>query len=411
MIENNYKKIKEDGCCFTYEVEIKGDEFLKYEERAILRVQKDAEYPGFRKGKVPIDILKKNFANYIIHNLKEIIVIDILDDLYEKEKVFSVITPRILDFNLDEKEKRVSFKIYLEQNPKFEVKNYTDFEVKRNLKKITDEDIDNHIQTIREYHAYLKPVDESVSKKHYLLVDYEVWENGNKVQEFKQELVDMSSPQTIIGFDEAVIGKKKGDSVEFETEFDGKKLKFIVKILDVKEKVVPEIDENFLKELGAKDINDLREQVRKLLEFEELERSEKGIVEQIENHLISNNDFPLPPTVVREEMQEIFEMVKQRANITDPNVTLKDYEDKIKPIAERNLKVTYILNAIANKENIRATDEDYYKELDKVIKTLKSTDEINKAKELFEKRKSYIMAWITENKVLDFIKSKIKIID
>jgi len=411
MIENNYKKIKEDGCCLTYEVEIKGDEFLKYEERAILRVQKDAEYPGFRKGKVPIDILKKNFANYIIHSLKEIIVIDVLDDLYQKEKVFSIITPRILDFNLNEKEKRVSFKIYLEQNPKFEVKNYTDFEVKRNLKKITYEDIDKHIQTIREYHAYLKPVDEAVSKKHYLLVDYKVWENGNKVQEFKQELVDMSSPQTIIGFDEAVIGKKKGDSVEFETEFDGKKLKFIVKILDVKEKVVPEIDENFLKELGAKDINDLREQVRKLLEFEELERSEKGIVEQIENYLISNNDFPLPPTVVREEMQEIFEMVKQRANITDPNVTLKDYEDKIKPIAERNLKVTYILNAIANKENIRATDEDYYKELDKVIKTLKSTDEINKAKELFEKRKSYIMASITENKVLDFIKSKIKIID
>ena len=406
-----YKKIKEDGCCLTYEVELKNDDFLKYQERAILKVQAEAEYPGFRKGKVPIDILKKNFSNYITNALKEIIVIDVLNDLYEKEKIFSIITPRIFDFSIDENIKKASFKIYIEQNPKFDVKNYTDFEVKRSIKKITDEDIDKHIQTIREYHAYLKPVDEPVSKKHYILVDYEVWEDGNKVQDFKQELVDMSSPQTIMGFDDAVLGKKKDDTVEFETEFDNKKLKFIVNILDVKEKVVPEIDENFLKEIGAKDVNDLREQVRKILELEELQKSEKSIIEQIENHLILNNDFPLPPTILKEEMNEIFEIVKQRANITDPNVTLKDYEDKIRPIAERNLKITYILNAIANKENIKATEDDYYKELDKVIKTLKSDDEVNKAKDLFEKRRSYIMASITENKVLDFIKSKIKIID
>jgi FKBP-type peptidyl-prolyl cis-trans isomerase (trigger factor) len=91
---------------------------------------------------------------------------------------------------------------------------------------------------IREYNAYLKPVEgQSVSKNHYLIVDYEIYENGNKIDELKNEIVDMSSPQNIVGFEQAVLGANKGDTREFETEFDGKKMKFIVKINDIKKRL------------------------------------------------------------------------------------------------------------------------------------------------------------------------------
>ncbi len=413
MLENNYKKIKEEGCSITYEVNIKDKDFSDLEEKAIIRVQAEVVYPGFRKGKVPVDIIKKHFYDAVKSEIKEVSVREVLDTIFEKEKIFPVVPPSVFDINMDEKNKKISFKLYLEQSPKFEVKDYTGFEVKRNLKTITEADIDNHLNMIREYNAYLKPVEgQSVSKNHYLIVDYEIYENGNKIDELKNEIVDMSSPQNIVGFEQAVLGANKGDTREFETEFDGKKMKFMVKINDIKEKVVPEIDENFIKQLGAKDMNDLREQVKKILEAEEVQKSEKSVIEQIENHLVSKNDFPLPPTLVKQEIEELFEMIKKRSNIPpDQKVELKDYEEKIRPIAERNLRVTYILHAIAKKENIKASEDDFYKELDRVIKTLKTEDEIGKARNLFEQRKDYIMASISENKTIDFIKSKITIKD
>ena len=409
MLENIYKKIKEEGCCITYEVDIKNEDFLSMEEKAVLRVQSGASYPGFRKGKVPFDIIKKHFYEAVKSEIKEVAVKNALDLILEKENLLPVVPPSVYDLELNDK--KISFKLYIEQSPKFDVKDYTGFEVKRNLRKITDSDIDNHLNALREYNAYLKPVEnQAVSKNHYLIVDYEIFENGKKVDGLKNEMVDMSSPQKIAGLEKAVLGANKGDIKEFETEFDGKKMKFIVKIKDIKEKIVPQIDDNFIKQLGAKDISDLREQVRKVLEAQELEKSEKSIIEQIENYIIEKNKFSLPPTLVRQEMEELFEMVKKRSNISpDKKLELKDYEDKIKPIAEKNLRVAYILHFIAKKENIKVTEDDFNAELERVIKTLKTEDEVKKAKDLFDQRKDYIMASISENKTIDFIKSKITI--
>ncbi|MBP7795327.1 MAG: trigger factor [Elusimicrobiales bacterium] len=412
MKEGSYKKIKEEGCCLTYDVNIADEDFSMIQGVAVERVRAEVEYPGFRKGKVPLDIINKHFSDAIRSEIRDIAVRNLLDLLFEKENIFPVVSPSVYDISIDPEKKSISFKIYIEQNPKFDPKEYTDFEVKRTLKKITDADIDNHINSIREYNAYLKPVEnEPVSKKHYIIADYEVYENGNKANEFKNQLIDMSSPDNIMGLDNVVIGANKGDIKEFENEFDGKKMRVVIKINDIKEKVVPELDDNFIKQLGAKDIADLREQVKKILEAEENERSEKELIENIENHLISKNEFPLPPTLVRQEMEELFEVIKKRANIPDTeNVQLKDYEDKVKPVAERNLKITYILHQIAKKENIKSTEDDLYGELDKVVKSLKNEDEIKRARELFEQRKDYIMASMTENKTIDFIKSKIKIV-
>lgn len=411
MLENSYRKEKVDGCCVNYDVKIDGEDFLSIEEKALLRVQSEVEYPGFRKGKVPFDIIKKYFYSAVKEEMKDIAAKKILENIMEKDLIFPVVPPKVYELNFDDRNKSISFKLYIEESPKFEVKDYKDFEVKRSVKEITDKDIDDYLNNLREYNAFLKPVEnQKVSENHYLLVDYEVYENGKKVDELKNEIVDMSSPQNIVGFKEAVLGANKGDVKEFETEFDGKKIKFVVKINDIKEKIVPEIDDNFIKQLGAKDINDLREQVRKLLLNEEIEKSEKNLIEQIEDHLISKNDFPLPPSLVRQEMEELFELLKKKANIKeDQKVSIKDYEDKLKPIAERNLKITYILNAIAKKENIKATEDDFYNELNNAIKRVKTEDEIKKLKLLFEERKSYIMASIQENKTINFIKSNIKI--
>ena len=405
-----FNKEKDEGCSRIYDVLFAEDDYINLEEQALLEVQKMVVYPGFRKGKVPFEIIKKHFYDTLEHEIKETAVRKAVGEIIERERLNPIVPPSVYDFKNDIKWKRLSFKVYIEVSPAFEPKGYTDFEVCRRIKKITDKDVDRYIDEIREYNAYLKPVDEPVSKDKYILVDYQIYENSNKVDEVRNEIIDMSSPQLIIGFDDVVIGARKGEKREFETEFNGRKLRFVVEIKDVKVKVVPELDENFIKQLGAENIDDLKKQVKRILENEERIKSEKDLIEQIENKLIENNNFPLPPTLVREEMEEIFEIAKKRAEVpSDQELDIKNYEGKLKPIAERNLRIAYILHAISRKENIVATEEDYIRELDKVISTLKNEEEIKKAKELFESRKSYIMATITENKTMDFIKSKIRI--
>lgn len=406
----NYRKEKEEGCVRIYDVSFSSNDYTSIENEALKEVQKAAIYPGFRKGKVPFEILKEHFHEAVNEEIRHISLHKAVEDIMDKENLIPVVTPSAYDIKHDPNSKKISFKLYFELVPSFEPKGYTDFEVVKRIKKITDKDVENHIEQIRQYNSYLKPTEEPVSNDKFILVDYEIYEDGKKIDEVKNELIDMSSPQSIIGFEEAVTGARKGERREFETEFEGKKLKFVVDIKEVKIKVIPEMDETMIKQLGAENLDDLKKQIKEILENDEKIKAERNLVEQIENKLIENNTFALPPTLVKQEIEELFEIAKKRANIPkDHELDISKYEDKLKPIAERNLKIAYILHAISKKENIRATEEDFLKELDKVISNLKSEDEIIKAKELFNSRKSYIMATITENKTMEFIKSKIKI--
>lgn len=406
----NYKKEREDGCTRVYDVWFISNDYMTIENEALYEVQKIVSYPGFRKGKVPFEIIKEHFYDALDREIKERAVSKAAQVIMEKEGIIPVVPPSAYDIKHESLSKKLSFKLYFETSPKFTPKGYTEFEVVKKVKKITDKDVDRYIEDIREYNAYLKPVDEPVSQDKYVLVDYEIYEDGKKIDEVKNELIDMSLPQTIIGFDQALMGARKGERKEFETEFDGRRLRFIIDIKDVKIKVVPELDDNFIAQLGAKDLEDLKKQLREILENDERIKAERSVIEQIEERLIKENDFPLPPTLVRQEMEELFEIAKKRANIPpQQELDITKYEDKLKPIAERNLKIAYILHAISKKENIMATEEDYVKELDKVLSTLKDEKEIAEARKLFEKRKSYIMATITENKTMDFIRSKIRI--
>ncbi len=406
----NYKREKTEGCSLVYEVSFEPTAYEIIEKQAFNEVQKEVLYPGFRKGKVPYEIIKEHFSQAVREKVEKIAIGRAVGEIIERDKIIPVVHPSVYDIKHEIPSKKLSFKIYFEISPVFEPKGYTDFEIVKRIRKITDKDVANYIEQIREQNAYLKSVDAVASADKYVVVDYEIYEDGKKVDEVRNEMVDMSSPQQIAGFEEAIVGAKKGDIKEFETNFDKRRLKFVITVKDVKEKVIPDMDDAMIKQLGAKDMDDLKNQIRVFLEDEERIKSEKDFIEQIENKLIENNQFPLPPTLLRQEMEELFEIAKKRANLpAEYKPDVKDYEDDLKPIAERNLRISYILRAISKKENIKATEDDYLREVEKMIKNLKNEIEIDKAKALFESRKGYILALITENKTMEFIKSRIKV--
>ncbi|HBA59943.1 MAG TPA: trigger factor [Elusimicrobia bacterium] len=402
------KKVKQDGCVHVFSVTLDDKILGEASQEALVRLQSVVTLPGFRVGKVPLSMIKEQFPSMVKDEVLDISAKAALPEIIKGAAINPVVAPLVKSLKY-EPGRAMSFELQFECSPVIEPKGYEKIAATRRTKKIEDADVEKYINQVREYNAYLKPVPEAapVAKNHFVIVDYETWENGVKVPggEVKGEIVDLSTPQTIAGLAEAVIGAKKGETREFTAPFGDKKALFKVVVVEIKEKVVPELDENFLKEAGVKTVEELKSNVRKMLEHNAAEKTEKDLLGQIEDALIKSNPFTLPPTLVKEEAQELVELYKKRLP-PDQNIADDALLERLRPVAERNLSLTYILHHIAKKEKIEATDAELGAELDKVLARLNTEDEKTKGRDLFEKRREYIRASMVENKTMDLVKGK-----
>ena len=402
------KKIKQEGCVHVFGVNLDSKALAEASQEALVRLQSVVSLPGFRVGKVPLTMIKDQFPSMVKDEVLDIAAKSSLPEIFKGAQLNPVVAPMLKNVSY-EPAKSLYFELQFECSPSIEPKGYEKIAATRKVHKITDAEVEKYINQVREYNAYLKPGEEgeAATKNHFVIVDYDTFENGAPVADgaVKGEIVDLSSPQTIAGLAEAVIGAKKGESREFDAPFGDKKMHFKVTVTEIKQKVVPALDENFLKEAGVKTVEELKANVRKLLEQGSAEKTEKDMLGQIEEALIKNNPLALPPTLVKEETQELLELFKKRAP-AEQHMPDESLLERLRPVAERNLSLTYILHHIAKKEKIEATDAELDAELEKVMARLNTEDEKKKGRELFEKRKEYIRASMVENKTMTLVKDK-----
>ncbi len=402
------KKIKQDGCVHLFGVTLDSKQLGEASEAALVRLQSVVSLPGFRVGKVPLAMIKGQFPSMVKDEVLDIAAKSALPEILKASELNPVVAPMLGNVTY-EPEKNLYFELQFECAPTLEPKGYEKIAATRKTHKVSDADVEKYITQVREYNAYLRPAadGEAAAKDHFVIVDYDTLENGVPVKDgsVKGEIVDLSSPQTIAGLADAVIGAKKGESREFDAPFGDKKMHFKVTVNEIKAKVVPELDENFLKEAGVKTVDELKANVRKMLEQGSSEKTEKEFLSQLEDALIKSNPLSLPPTLVKEEARELLELFKRRAPM-EQRLPDEAMLERLKPVAERNLSLTYILHHIAKKEKIEATDAELDAELEKVMARLNTEDERAKGRELFEKRKEYIRASMVESKTMDLVKGK-----
>ncbi|HAH31515.1 MAG TPA: trigger factor [Elusimicrobia bacterium] len=403
------KKVKQEGCVHTFAVNVDSQRLSEATQAALVRLQSVVSLPGFRVGKVPFAMIKGQFPAMVKDEVIDIAAKSAVPEILKNNKLSPVVSPLIKNLSY-EPDKTLYFEIQFECNPQIEPRGYDKINATRKVHKVTDTDVEKYLEQVRQYNAYLKPVPEGMGagKADFVIVDYATFENGVKVEggEVKGEIIDMASPQTIAGLAEAVLGAKKGETREFDAPFGEKKMRFNVKVSEIKEKVVPEIDGDFLKEAGVSSMEELKANVRKLLEKTELEKTEKDLLSQLEDALIKANPMQLPPTLVSQEAHELFELMKKRMPPDDERVREEAFLEKLKPVAERNLSLTFLLHQIAGKESIKAGDAEINAELEKALASLNTEAEKAKARELFENRREYILASIVENRTMDMVKSK-----
>ena len=410
------KQLSKEGCRVTLSVETAPALISRSFQDAAVQVQSRAQMQGFRAGKVPLDLVKQNFAGHIKERALDLAVKASINAALADAKLDAVAVPTLTkaDFNSFDDGKAFTFEIAVDVAPEFDVTGYKGIEIAKKAETATDKDLQENLDRVLDANARLESAQDGavIDDKCYAVVHYTGKRNG--ADDYKlsadSELIDMSAPQTMTGLADAIKGLKKGDVKDYETKEGNDTLSFHVTVDDIKYKKVPALDDNFAKDMGFETLDQLKTKVKESLDAEAKRTAERDVVTQIENALVAANNFELPQSLVEEYTESSLHNFVHSMTQLDPHKLTADqhkmFAERIRPSVEKDLRIGYMIHAIAKKENLQATQDDWQTELDKTLAEKKNDEK--QVKTFFNERKDQIIATLTERKVFDFLKKEAK---
>jgi trigger factor len=404
------KKIKEEGCVVTLSVEIPEQEVTDMTQTSLVRLQSRARIPGFRAGKAPLDIVKQRFTGHAKEEALDALIRKHVPVAIEELKLRVVETPSVEDVKWKDGEPLV-LQVRVEVAPTATAKDYTKIPVTRKPVAADAKALDKRIDDLRESHARLEAAkDETVGAKHFAVIDYAASRDGKPLPNAKgsSELVDMSAEQSVEGLTAGLLGMKRGESKTIVVKLGGKDAQIAVTLTEIKEKLLPPVDEEFAKDLGFEKLDELKAKLKEVLDRETKNESEADAVRQIEEALVKSNQFPLPPSLVERQLEGMMERMQRQLSgsgqVSDK--VLADLRDKMKPRAEDEVRLAFVISAIAEKEKIEVADADLASELEAGLKDAETEQKKTELRDVFTKRKDQISHMIRERKTMTFLKEK-----
>jgi trigger factor len=422
-LSTKVKVIKEEDCLVTLSVELPKEAVAQELEAVYQRIQARAALPGFRTGKAPMDMVRKNFAEKARQTLLEELISRDSTQVIRERKLEAIDTPRIEKLEYDSG-KPLLFHLRVEKDPVVKAKDYKGIKVNKPSTTVTQEEIAKTLEEIRERNASLvASIGPTVEKTHFAVIDFEGKIDGKPFPggSAKNYLLDMTQPQTIAGFSDGIIGaevnKERVVPVRFPAdyarkEWANKEAIFQVTVKEIKEKKLANLDDDFAKDLGLTSLADLKLRVRENLQKDLDAKAEKAVEEQIQQALLDNHKFSIPPTLVEERVETLTRRTLSSLNrqglvAQGDKQAETTIREKSRPQAEKDVRLSYLLKAIATQEKLFAEQSDV-DELKK--KALAETqDKPENVDKYFAERDLAIRASLTETKVLDFLKKNAKI--
>lgn len=405
-----FKKVKEDGCVVTFSIEVPPQEVADRTQDALVRLQTRARVPGFRAGKVPLDVVKQRFTGHAREEALDALIRKHVPAAIEELKLRVVETPSVEDVKWKEGEP-LALQVKVEVAPAATAKDYAKIAVTRKPRAADAAALAKRLEDLRESNARLEVAKEdAVGDAHFSVIDYAATRDGKPVANAKGagELVDMSAEQSVEGLVAGLKGMKRGETRTIKVKLGGKDADLAVTLKEIKVKVLPAADAELAKDLGFETLDELKAKLKEVLDRETASESDADVARQIEEALVKANPFPLPPSMVERQLEGMLERMKRQlvgaAGLSDK--VLADLRGKMLPRAEDEVRLAFVLNAIAEKEKIEATDADLSAELDSALKDVESEDKKKELREVYGRRKDQLAHMIRERKTMAFIKEK-----
>jgi trigger factor len=369
-----------EGCKRRLAVEAPVDVVQQEWERAYGRVQKQARLPGFRKGHVPRSLVKVHFSDDVRREVAEHLIPDVYRRALTEAKLDPVNEPDLQDVQLEEGAP-LSFVAVVEVKPAIDLSDYKGVEVEHKPVAVTADDLSTTLEHMREQQAQFHAVERAAATGDLVVVDYTLAIDGHDPSNQTGYEFLVGAGNVLPEIDNAVVGLKSGEERQVTLRFAddhrredlrGRGGNATVKVVEVKEKALPALDDDFAKSLGEfATLEALRAELMKQLEARREHDEQRALQEKVVDAVIAKHEFTVPDALVMRQVAHRIEHAREsvRRQGIDPERMPWDYEKliaELRPGAEKAVRRALLLEAIADKEAIAPTDADVDAEVEKL---------------------------------------------
>ena len=352
---------KTDGVERLLQISVPVETVRDAEDRAARGYASRVRLPGFRPGKAPAAMIKKKFADAIRQETLESLVQEAYKEVLEREKFKLASQPHVHDVKFGENEP-LTFELHFEVRPDIELARIQGFRVHRTERVVTDEQVREQIDQLRDQKATWTPVDDPPAPGDMVTVVLATADETGEIPEGRQYPLVLGAGQAIAGIEELIMEARPGETVErpvkwpedFPDEAQRSQTKTVrVTVQDVKRKTIPDLDDTFAREVGDFDSADaLTKAIRDDLETNATRETEAEVRQRLLDDIIGANSFDIPPSWVGQ-------LVDAYANAYQvPEEERERFATEIRPMAERQVRRDLVIDTIAERENLTATESD-----------------------------------------------------
>ena len=407
------------GCRRNLVVEVPAQVVEEEVQKLARRYAARARIPGFRPGKVPLGVVLTRFGSELRNDAAQDLIGRYLKDAIEEHHFHPLAQPTVEQLQA-EAGNPMKFTVSFEILPPIEPQGYLGVSATLSAPAVEEADVDRALEELRERHAEYVPVEDREIRdgdQAILTVDGTV-ESGEKPIHEDDVVCIVGSPSTNEAFSENLRGARVGQERTFDVtypedyhrkRFAGKRAHYRVVVREVKEKVLPELNDDFAKDIGeAESLAGLRARVRDELVREAERTAEKKVREAILDTVVRRHSFDLPETLVREELREhasriATSLARQGIDVNQAAVDWKKILDEERPRAEEAVRRMLVLDAIARKENIEVSEEELEAELEEAAQASRKSHVALRAQLEKDKRIQAFKDHLRRKKALDFI--------
>ena len=368
-----------------FTIEFTSEEFEQAQIKAYQASKDKYQINGFRKGKAPRSIIEKHYGEGIFF---EDAVNNLFADAYPKavdELKLEVIDRPDAEFGKLEKGQGFTVTLTVPVYPEIEVKDYKGVEIERVSDEVTEEDVDKELENLQKRNSRMVVVDRPAKEGDTVLIDYEGWADDKQFDggTAERQPLKLGSGTFIPGFEEQLVGTKSGDEKDVKVTFPeqyhseelaGKEAVFKCKVHEVKEEELPELNDDFAKDVSECDtLEELRKETEEKLKKAAVARAESQMKNSILEKVYNANDIDIPNVMVEDQITSEMNEFDQQLRMQGMNLEQyfeylgrkpEEFREELRDEAYKKVKTRMLVSAVADAENIQASEEDINKQLE-----------------------------------------------
>jgi len=355
-------------------IEVATESVDKEMAKALADVAKKAKIPGFRPGKAPKPVVERHYGEEVRSEVLNRLISEAYLHALNEQKLIAVDMPKIDNVSSLEKGSPLSFTATVEVRPEIKLGTYEGIEVKDAPVSVSEEEILQTVNRLREMYAQLEVVEgQALDKDHTAIIDFEGFHDGKPIAGAKASdyTLMLGTGSLVAGFEEQLVGMTKGETRELSVTFPadytskelaGKDARFTVTLKEVKKKVLPELNDEFAKDIGDHQTADeLKVRIKEDLEVRKKNEAASAQREELMNKLVSSYTFDVPEGLVEKELMSMARTQAMRAarqGMDLKNFDIAQFRLTNRDLATKRVKGLLLLDEIANRENIEVTDDE-----------------------------------------------------